>query len=167
MCGSFTINEAMLTSGLCFSVTEPAVVQASLSNMPFPCGTILVVEDEPSLRELTCGALDRYGYTVLAAEDAADALRTFTQHEGEISLVVTDLSMPGMNGTDLIRHLRARYDGLKAILVSGYDEGSFGYIADKEQCAFLQKPFTTETLLRKVREMMDATDYPSESSSVN
>jgi CheY-like chemotaxis protein len=129
--------------------------------------TILVVEDEPAVREITCRILDMYGYTVLAAESAEEGLRIFEEHEDDISLLLTDISMPGMNGRELAHRLGERHPGLKTIFISGYDAALLTADCHDPNCAYLQKPFTLESLARKVREVIDGAKYPAESVRVN
>jgi CheY-like chemotaxis protein len=118
--------------------------------------TILVVEDADELRTLTSRLLARQGYRVLVAGNANEALGVVTQHE-TIDLLLTDVVMPGASGPELTRQLLASRPGLKVIYMSGYTEDT---IVDHgillPGIAFLSKPFTAETLGRKVRAALDA-----------
>jgi two-component system, cell cycle sensor histidine kinase and response regulator CckA len=129
--------------------------------------TILLVEDEPAVREITCRILDIHGYTVLAAENAEEGIRMFEQHEDAISLLVTDLAMPGMNGRELAHRLAERHPGLKTLFISGSDATLLSVEFNDPNYAYLQKPFTLEGLARKVREMIDGALYPAENVRVN
>jgi CheY-like chemotaxis protein len=100
--------------------------------------------------------LQRQGYTVLVAADASEALRLFDQHPS-IDVLLTDVVMPGASGPDLTRQLIAQRPALKVIYMSGYTEDAIlhhGVL--KPGIAFLHKPFTSETLGRKIRDVLDA-----------
>jgi two-component system, cell cycle sensor histidine kinase and response regulator CckA len=114
--------------------------------------TILVVEDDRALRELLRITLEGSGYTVLAAADAAEALRLAEPPGRAIALLVSDVMMPGMTGPDLARRLRASRAGLEVLLVSGYSRDS--ELLDP-RVAFLQKPFRPQTLTDLVRGLLD------------
>jgi PAS domain S-box-containing protein len=117
--------------------------------------TVLVVEDEEGLRGLTRRLLLRQGYNVLVAANAADALRLFEDNPS-IDLVLSDVVMPGASGPELARHLAERRPGLKVIYMSGYTEDTIArHGVLKSEIAFLHKPFTSETLGRKIREILD------------
>jgi two-component system cell cycle sensor histidine kinase/response regulator CckA len=118
-----------------------------------PAETILVVEDEPAVRQLVAAALERAGYRVLEARDGERALSLFAANEAAIDLLVTDLRMPQMDGSELVRLLRARAPNLKVICVSGYP-GTGVDLSLTEH--YLAKPFSKADLLNKVREVLDA-----------
>ena len=114
-----------------------------------PQETILLVEDEPAVRQLFAVALERAGYRVLEARNGQEALKLFDQHGGVIDLLLTDMRMPYMGGAELAQHLCARRQGLKLICISGYPgENQVKY-------DFLAKPFSRDELLKKVREVLD------------
>jgi PAS domain S-box-containing protein len=118
--------------------------------------TILVAEDEPTVRKLAARILQRAGYNVLTAENGAEALRISDQHEGTIHLLISDLVMPQISGGDLFRRLSASRPQLRVLYVSGYTDPSLveeGLLDAGEE--FLQKPFTVEGLERKVRAVLD------------
>ena len=117
--------------------------------------TILLVEDEESLRELTRDLLLQSGYAVLEASDGLEALAIAQQHKGSIHLVLTDVVMPRMGGLALAKQLGILQPEVKVLYMSGYS----GYSAASQGLAnseleLLQKPFTRNTLTRKVREML-------------
>jgi CheY-like chemotaxis protein len=117
--------------------------------------TVLVVEDEKGLRELTKRLLERQGYTVLLAANADDALQLFDRN-ASIDLILTDVVLPGASGPELISKLAGRGPAPKVIYMSGYTEDAIvqhGVL--KAGIAFLHKPFTSETLGRKIREVLD------------
>jgi PAS domain S-box-containing protein len=117
--------------------------------------TVLIVEDADELRDLARRLLERQGYTVLVAANADEAQRLFTAHPA-IDLVVTDVVMPGASGPELTRRLAERRPALKVLYMSGYTEDAIAHhgVIDPG-IAFLHKPFTAETLGRKVRDLLD------------
>jgi two-component system cell cycle sensor histidine kinase/response regulator CckA len=118
--------------------------------------TLLLVEDETSLRTLTRNLLELCGYTVLEAESAHHAAEIGQQYSGTIHLLLTDVVMPGMNGPDLARQLAATRPEMKVLYMSGYTGQSFsGAGALEAGSHFLQKPFTRERLGEKIREVLD------------
>ena len=120
-------------------------------------GTILLVEDEDSVRAFGSRALTSRGYTVLQAASGIEALDLFADHDGTIDLVVSDVVMPEMDGPTLLRELRSRRPDLKVIFVSGYAEDAFRKnLPEGEQFAFLPKPFTLKQLVEAVKETMAA-----------
>jgi CheY-like chemotaxis protein len=119
--------------------------------------TLLLVEDEPSLRHLAELILKAQGYKVLIAANGQDALRIADEHKGEqISLVVTDIMMPGIGGKAMADLLRTALPDLKILFTSGYSDNVIAHHgALEEGIAFLPKPFSRATLIRKVRELLD------------
>jgi nitrogen-specific signal transduction histidine kinase len=118
--------------------------------------TILLVDDEEAVRSSARRALERAGYDVIAASDGSDALRLFTEHDGGIHMVVTDVVMPGLSGRELVGRLRIMRPKLRVLFVSGYtEEGVRRQGVLEPGAAYLEKPFTPEKLLRKVREVLD------------
>jgi PAS domain S-box-containing protein len=120
--------------------------------------TILLVEDQDALREMTQELLQQQGYTVLAAADGEAALRLAARHEGPVDLLFTDVIMPGMNGPQLADRLRALRPAARALYMSGYSNGA---VADRGLLApdanLLEKPFTTESLAKAVRRVLEGT----------
>jgi two-component system cell cycle sensor histidine kinase/response regulator CckA len=123
-----------------------------MTNPSTAAETILVVEDEPAVRQLVSAALRRAGYSVVEARDGEHALTLFDQHNAEIDLLLTDLRMPQMDGAELIRRLRARAPKLKVICVSGYPGSGIDLSVTGH---YLAKPFSKADLLNKVREVLD------------
>lgn len=156
MCTTSTPAETML------STTTPCIAALSLEHCEpeqnQDCWeTILLVEDEASVRAVTQEVLEMCGYTVLTASDAAEAIRVFERHNETIHLLVTDVVMPGMNGRDLANRLRQRCPNLKTIFVSGYANDAITHEGNARSAAgYLQKPFTLHALTSKVREVIDA-----------
>ncbi len=119
--------------------------------------TILVTEDEGAVRKLVHDALESAGYKVLEAEDAREALRLAGEHNNEIDLLLTDVVMPGINGRELAGKLRLLDSGIRVVYMSGYAENAIVHhgIVDRG-AVLLQKPFTPDELVRKVRETLDS-----------
>jgi PAS domain S-box-containing protein len=123
--------------------------------------TILLVEDEEAVRTLSDRALNKLGYSVLAAPSGWDALRVAERHRGPIHLVLTDVVMPGLSGRELVRQLAAVRPGMQVLYISGYsDEAIARHGVLDPGTAFLQKPFTPDRLASKVREVIDAANAP-------
>jgi CheY-like chemotaxis protein len=120
--------------------------------------TILLVEDDAGLREFTRIVLEsRGGYRVLASESGKRALLFAAQFKGPIHLLLTDVVMPAMNGRKLSEKLARVRPDMKILFMSGYtDDTVVRHGVLEEEMAFLQKPFTPESLLRKVRNALDA-----------
>jgi PAS domain S-box-containing protein len=116
---------------------------------------ILLVEDEESVRQLVRETLEARGYQVLQAGDGNAALAVASSHEGSIHLVITDVVMPGLSGHELVEQLLPTRPGIKVLYLSGYAQDAFATRSAAEaQKAFLQKPFTLQSLARKVREVL-------------
>jgi two-component system, cell cycle sensor histidine kinase and response regulator CckA len=119
--------------------------------------TILLVEDDEAVRDLTEMVLQSYGYNVLVAEDPEHAQRISETPGAEIRLVLTDVVMPSMSGRELVRKLALKYPHLKVLYMSGYTDNVIATGGVLEPgLAFLQKPFTPGVLAQKVREVLDA-----------
>ncbi|MCS6806929.1 MAG: response regulator [Acidobacteriota bacterium] len=128
--------------------------------------TILLVEDEPSVRELASHILRQLGYTVLEAESGEQALSLVQQREQTpIHLLLSDVVMPRMSGRELMQKLHALRPELKVLLMSGYaDEAVARHGVMEPGVAFLQKPFSPEALASKVREILDRQRAPANQS---
>jgi PAS domain S-box-containing protein len=135
---------------------DPVVEQPAAGAPPHQgTHTILVVEDAEGLRELTRRLLARQGYTVMVAANADEAVRLFGENPS-IDVLLTDVVMPGASGPELTKRLVEQRPGLKVIFMSGYTEDAIvrhGVL--NPGIAFLHKPFTSETLGRKLREVLD------------
>jgi two-component system cell cycle sensor histidine kinase/response regulator CckA len=121
--------------------------------------TILLVEDDEAVRDLTKIVLERYGYRVLEAESSEETLSLWNAHDREIDLLLTDVNMPGgLTGVELAQQLRARKSNLKVIYSSGYikdpEEAMF---KTRETAPFLQKPYHPQRLVQTVRDCLDST----------
>ena len=116
---------------------------------------ILVVEDDPSVRQLTCRMLEQYGYEIMPAADGAEALQLLSGPGPGVDAVVSDVVMPGIGGTELISQLRARWPELPVLLLSGYvgEEVSYQRQPESRQ-AFLQKPFSPDALAAALDDLL-------------
>ncbi len=152
--------------GTTFKVYLPRVdeaVETRLAAKPAPAGdqagteTILLVEDEPQLRELTRTVLAARGYTVVEARNAEDAERLAGSNGTKIHLLLTDVIMPGVSGRELAKRILARHSAMRVLYMSGYTYNVIAQNGTLERgVAFLQKPFTPSGLVEKVREVLDA-----------
>lgn len=115
--------------------------------MPY---TILLVEDETSIRTLIRAALVSAGYSVFVAADGEEGVRLFDEHGSRIDLLVTDMRMPRLGGLDLIDLLRQRRKTLKVLCITGYPVPG----AEGRQDDILYKPFTREELLKAVKKQL-------------
>ncbi|MEO8580442.1 MAG: PAS domain S-box protein [Gemmatimonadales bacterium] len=133
-------------------------VEYKVTGAPPPRGseTILLVEDEESVRGLTLRILQKQGYRVIPAQHGREAMDIATKEEGRIDLVLTDIVMPGMNGRGLVERLVGIRPRIKSLYMSGYTDDDIirrGFIEPSK--SFLQKPFTSEALLLTVRKVLD------------
>jgi CheY-like chemotaxis protein len=152
-------------SGATFHIYLPratGATDASLASRPEQVvrsgtETILLVEDEPGVRQLVREMLNRLGYTILEAGGGAEALRIFAQHQGAIDLLLTDVIMPQMSGRDLAQRLRTVQPALKVLYISGYTDDMLAHHGVLEPNVYLlPKPFAPDELAKKLREVLDA-----------
>jgi len=150
--------------GATFSVYLPAVIEEAEPRKPeanpreITCGseTILLVEDAAPLRAVVRELLERLAYTVLEAEDAAGAHQIADRHK-DIALLLTDLNLPKTSGIAMAKSLLKRRPGLKVLYMSGHPNGVVQRGVQEAGTGFLQKPFSQETLAKKLRDLLDAT----------
>ena len=114
--------------------------------------TVLIVEDDEAVRHLLSISLEAYGYQVLQAGDGAEGMAALSSHATPVDLVISDIVMPRMDGSQLAQEVSALFPKVKMLLMSGYAGGTVNL---QEDTPFLQKPFTFANLARKVREVLD------------
>jgi CheY-like chemotaxis protein len=152
-----------LGQGTSFHIYLPRT-QPSLPEQPETAGpalalrgseTVLVVEDQDAVRQLACIILESYGYRVLQASNGPDAIALAERYPDIIHLLMTDIILPVMDGRVLAAKLRAVRPETKVLYVSGYSEERIGNSKTTEgDLAYLSKPFTSEGLARRVREIL-------------
>jgi DNA-binding response OmpR family regulator len=130
---------------------------SEFARLPGGSETILVVDDDDAVRGLLRETLRMKGYSVLDARFNSGALMAVGRHQGTIHLLVADLMMPGINGRELGRRLESLRPDMKILYISGYPKDVvFGQKLLEDGAAFLEKPISPDTLLPRVREMLDA-----------
>lgn len=159
--GGYVMVQSELGRGTTFQIYLPLVEGAAEKHsvaVPEAVGgteTILLVEDEESVRQLVRDTLAAKGYNVLEAENGEAGFAAAASHQGRLDLVITDVVMPGMGGREMVKQLIETRPGTKVLYLSGYTEDAI--ISDgsiEKGTAFLQKPFTLQSLSRKVREVL-------------
>jgi two-component system cell cycle sensor histidine kinase/response regulator CckA len=150
-----------------FTILLPRAAEGAAVSEPLPARSgrrsrrgsevVLLVEDEDNIREPAIEILESRGYRVLAAPDAGRALAVAEEHAGPIHILVTDVVMPGLSGSELARLLSPRRPEMRVLYISGYPEDAISHhgVIDPEQ-NFLQKPFPPGRFLEKIREVLDA-----------
>ncbi|MGH7215970.1 MAG: PAS domain S-box protein, partial [Nitrospiraceae bacterium] len=141
------------------ALPEPGAAPAELLR---GSATVLLAEDDEMVRALAQAILERYGYHVLAARNVHDALRFAQGGSEQIHLLLTDTIMPGMNGPELAKQVQSIRPEIKVLYMSGYTDKVISCTEGFEPgTAFLQKPFTPQTLTHKVNEVLSAISQPN------
>jgi CheY-like chemotaxis protein len=134
---------------------EPTSAVGASSSQSGGSETVLLVEDEESVRQLVRETLESKGYKVLEADHGEAALQIASEYSDTIDILITDVVMPGMGGRELSARLSATCPETKVLYLSGYTEDAIAHDGGLESgTAFLQKPFTLQMLARKVREVL-------------
>ncbi|MGA9042928.1 MAG: response regulator [Terriglobales bacterium] len=134
---------------------DPVIAAKPMSFEPPKPLTILLVEDEGFVREVTGKVLQSAGYRVLSTCNAAEAKRKFRRCENGIELLLTDVVLPDRDGLTLANDLRSVYPGLKIIFMSGYPENAVTQSGlHKQEGLYLHKPFSTESLMGKISRVL-------------
>jgi DNA-binding NtrC family response regulator len=135
---------------------EEAKEEAERGGLPGGQETVLVIEDEEEVRKLAGSILQKQGYRVLEASHGEEALSKAEEHKGPIHLLLTDVVMPKTNGPEIARRLKHFCPQMKILYMSGYlDNDNFTKVLPERWVSFLQKPFSVEGLIGKVREVLD------------
>jgi PAS domain S-box-containing protein len=138
-------------------LAPPQVLMAALQGTE----TVLLVEDQPEVRRLIEKTLGRQGYQVLAAGDSDHATTLARKHEGPIHLLLTDVVLPGTSGRDIAQKVLAERPDVRVLYMSGYtDDAIVQHGVLEPGLAFIQKPFTGDALLRKIRDVLSADQPP-------
>ena len=128
---------------------------------PVGSETLLLVEDEPSLRSVVASSLRDHGYRVLEAPNGEEALRLVDNSETPIDLLLTDMVMPLMSGRELVDRLEVEHPGVRIVYMSGYRDAMKNERLQEASAEFIQKPFTAEELQRRLRAALDQPETAS------
>jgi two-component system cell cycle sensor histidine kinase/response regulator CckA len=168
--GGFIFVDSAIGRGTTFRLYFTPAAQRPASSLPHPAAatrppsppserkgheTLLIVEDEPAVRNLVASALKSDGYQLLVAVSAEEALKIANAFEGPIDLLLTDAIMPGKSGIELANLLAASRPGLRVIIMSGYTEETLSSGELSQPLTLLQKPFTPRELRRRIRDVLD------------
>ena len=156
--------ESSIAGGSAFRIYFPICEERASAPSPRPIptqtsagakGTILIVEDDPGIRELSSKILRRYGYNVLLANGGEEARQICERHDGIIDVLLSDVVMPGMNGPTVAVMLTKMRPAMKVVFMSGYtDDAIVRHGVMERDVPFLQKPFTPERLANKIVEVL-------------
>lgn len=158
-CGGY-IDVFSTSGGTSFELLFPVAsgrptAAAAETGSPVRLGseTLLLVEDNDAVRNITRIALESQGFQVLEACNGSEAIQLLDQYSGMVRLLITDVVMPGMGGRELVGLLRARGSDLQVLYISGHTDNEI--VLDNVRDTFLQKPFTPVVLAKKVRAVLD------------
>ena len=159
--------ESTIGTGTSFTVLLPEVVENveidTITALPKSLGseTILVVEDEASVRRMAVRALSRRGYEVLVAENGQEGLDVMRRLGGRVDLIVTDVIMPELDGRQMAEAVLAEFPGVRILYASGYtDDAMLRHGIRESELMLLRKPYTIAELANRVRELLDAEESP-------
>jgi CheY-like chemotaxis protein len=149
--------------GTTFKIYLPRVDEEASPGLKLPAPrmaqgseTVLLIEDDPSLRDLLCETLEGAGYTVLVAEGGTNALQIADEYAGAIQLIVTDVIMPGLTGRQAAEKIKSARSEVEILFISGYTSEAIAKHGVLEpEARYLSKPFAPDDLLRKVRDVLD------------
>lgn len=162
--GGFIVIDSALSKGTTFRIYFPAAkgpiepkneghaVKRSLTGKE----TILIVDDDESVRVMIRRVLRQYGYAVIEAGQGSDALKICDAHVGTLNLLLSDIVLPDINGVEVARQISTRHPEVKVVLMSGYLDRDFGNFCLDARIPFLQKPFSPDGLGRIVRDTLDS-----------
>jgi PAS domain S-box-containing protein len=161
--GGFIFVDSEVDRGTTFRLYFPPALVKPLSRAPSTRRgesrrgphTLMIVEDEPAVRNMVASALRHDGYQLLLASSAEEATKMADAHEGTIDLLLTDAMMPGQSGVELADLMIARRPDLPVIIMSGYTEETLDMPGHHGPVALLQKPFTPRELRRRIRDVLD------------
>ena len=140
---------------ICAGEAETPLADAPAQALARGTETVLVAEDNADVRDLTRITLEKFGYAVITAADGEDAVGKFREHQDRIALLVLDVVMPRKNGRDAYDEILAIRPGTKALFISGHASDILTKEGIPENLNFVAKPFSTEKLLSRVREVLD------------
>jgi DNA-binding NtrC family response regulator len=145
----------MNSTDLTQAAVQPTYLAATAARAPQK-KTVLLVEDEAFLREITSDVIEAAGFTVYAAGNSEDAMSLFRKHGTTIDLLISDVSLPGRNGYDLAKEMRKSESALEVVLISGHMWNTVARNRLREkQMFYLPKPFSAADLLDKIEEVFD------------
>ena len=174
--GGYLSVDSEIGVGTTFSLFLPEIEGSSeltaptieFTNIPSGTETVLLVEDEDSLRTLIQGCLEKRGYSVLTAGNGQEALNIAQKHSGTIHLLLTDVIMPGMSGRELADNLKQARPNLKVLYISGYTHDLVTQQGILETGSeLLQKPFSLNSLLTRVRQALDGMNGRAQARSAS
>lgn len=135
---------------------DHAVTLDDKSELPHGNESILLVDDDQTVRDIGREMLELFGYTVVTADCGENAITTLTGHVGHIDLVILDVNMPGMGGIGCLKHILEKHPAMRVIVASGYSpDGAVRKSLRAGACGFISKPYRFSEMLPKVREVLD------------